>query len=228
MTVLDEQNLDEPLSTAMRDGSKLEHEAAENSTFMSELLGGRVNEAGYAAYLLRLRVVYDALESAGRAHHHDPLVGAVHDQDLERLAALDADLDHWLSAAGAPGDRTVESPAADSYAARIRSAAAEWGGLYVAHHYTRYLGDLSGGQAIGRILDRDFALGGRGIAFYAFPSVPKPKPYKDAYRARLDALGTTPPEKARIVSEVQEAFRLNRALFAELGEQLPRFAREER
>ncbi|HRI95819.1 MAG TPA: biliverdin-producing heme oxygenase [Nocardioides sp.] len=221
MTLLDDQHLDSPLSTAMRDGSKVEHEAAEGSVFMTELLAGRVAEAGYAAYLLRLRVVYDALESAGRAHHHDPLVGAVHDQDLERLAALDADLDHWAPG----GDRSVDSPAADRYADRIRTAAAEWGGLYVAHHYTRYLGDLSGGQAIGRILDRDFDLGGRGIAFYAFASIPKPKPYKDAYRARLDALGTTPAEKARIVSEVQEAFRLNRALFAELGERLPEYAR---
>ena len=69
-------------------------------------------------------------------------------------------------------------------------------------------------------------LAGRGLAFYAFASVPKPRPYKDAYRARLDALGATPEEKARIVSEVQEAFRLNRALFAELGEQLPTFRRE--
>jgi len=219
--VLDRTHLDAPLSAAMRDGSKIEHEEAENSAFMSELLGGRINEAGYAAYLLRLRVVYDALESAGRNHHDDPLVGAVHDQDLERLAALDDDLDHWAPG----GDRQVDSPAASAYADRILGTA-EWGGLYVAHHYTRYLGDLSGGQAIGRILDREFELGGRGIAFYSFPSVPKPKLYKDAYRARLDSLGTTPEEKARIVTEVQAAFQLNRAVFAELGQQLPQWHRE--
>jgi heme oxygenase len=222
MTTLDGTLLDTPLSAAMRDGSKIEHEEAENSTFMSELLAGRINEAGYAAYLLRLRVVYDALESVGRSHHHDPLVGAVHDQDLERLAALETDLDHWATG----GDRRVDSPAAAAYAERILGTAPEWGGLYVAHHYTRYLGDLSGGQAIGRILDREFDLGGRGIAFYSFPAVPKPKPYKDAYRARLDALGTTPEEKARIVTEVQAAFQLNRAVFAELGEQLPQWHRE--
>ena len=144
MTVLAHTQLDDaPLSAAMRDGSKIEHEEAENSAFMSELLGGRVDEAGYAAYLLRLRVVYDALESVGRSHHHDPLVGAVHDQDLERLAALDADLDHWAPG----GDRQVDSPAAEAYAARILGTATEWGGLYVAHHFTRYLGDLSGGHA---------------------------------------------------------------------------------
>ena len=221
MTVLDDNHLDAPLSAAMRDGSKIEHEAAENSTFMSELLAGRINEAGYAAYLLRLRVVYDALESAGRNHHDDPLVGAVHDQDLERLAALDDDLDHWAP----DGDRHVDSPAAAAYAERILTTAPEWGGLYVAHHYTRYLGDLSGGQAIGRILDRDFALGGQGIAFYAFPEVPKPKPYKDAYRARLDALGLSPEDKDRVVAEVKVAFRLNQALFAELGENLDSYLR---
>jgi heme oxygenase (biliverdin-producing, ferredoxin) len=228
MTTLDGTQVAAPLSMAMRDGSKSEHEAAEGSTFMSELLAGRINEAGYAAYLLRLRVVYDALESVGRSHHDDPLVGAVHDQDLERLTALDADLDHWLPLSGAPdgGSRLVDSPAAAAYAERVLSTAPQWGGLYVAHHYTRYLGDLSGGQAIGRILDREFDLGGQGLAFYAFPAVPKPKPYKDAYRARLDALGTTPEEKARIVTEVQAAFRLNRALFAELGEQLSTFHRE--
>jgi heme oxygenase (biliverdin-producing, ferredoxin) len=221
VTSLDEQLVDVSLSTAMREGSQAEHRAAEDSPFLAELLGGRVDEAGYTAYLRRLRVVYAALEDAGRDHRGDPMVDAVHDADLERLDALDADLDHW-----APGaEHDVDSPAAAAYADRIRAAADEWGGLYVAHHYTRYLGDLSGGQAIGRILDRDFALDGAGTAFYAFPAVPKPKPYKDAYRARLDALGATPGETDRIVAEVQSAFRLNRAVFAELAERLPEYAR---
>jgi heme oxygenase (biliverdin-producing, ferredoxin) len=223
VTVLDQPSpsaLDEPLSIAMREGSKVEHEAAENSSFMSELLGGRVSEAGYAAYLLRLRAVYDALESTGRELADDPHVAAVHDPGLERLAAIDADLDHW-----APGaDRSVDSPAASAYVSRLRESAS-WGGLFVAHHYTRYLGDLSGGQAIGRILDREFGLGGQGIAFYDFPAIPKPKPYKDAYRARLDALDSSREDKARVVAEVQAAFRLNRGLFAELGEQLPTWRR---
>ncbi|HYF72032.1 MAG TPA: biliverdin-producing heme oxygenase, partial [Nocardioides sp.] len=100
-----------------------------------------------------------------------------------------------------------------------------WGGLLVAHHYTRYLGDLSGGQAIGRILDRSFGLGGRGVAFYAFPQIPRPKPYKDAYRVRLDALGLSADQRDLVVAEVKEAFRLNQALVAELGERLASYAR---
>ncbi|WP_193612105.1 heme oxygenase (biliverdin-producing) [Nocardioides lijunqiniae] len=220
MTVLDRSAVDLPLSAAMRVGSMAEHEAAEHSSYMSELLGGRVNETGYADYLLRLRVVYDAMETTVRARLDDPAVAAVHDTALERLAAIDSDLEHW-----APGrDREVVSPAADAYRERL-AAAGSWGGLLVAHHYTRYLGDLSGGQAIGRILDRTFELDGAGTAFYAFPEIPKPKPYKDAYRARLDALELSVEDVARVVDEVKVAFRLNQALFTELGQNIDGYRR---
>lgn len=226
MTVIEQHpstesgDLQPSLSTAMRVGSQAEHEAAEHSDFMSELLAGRINEAGYTAYLLRLREVYDALESTARAHLDDPAVAAVHDPVLERLSAIDADLDHWSPG----GPRTVDSPGAAAYRDRVLASAA-WGGLFAAHHYTRYLGDLSGGQAIGRILDRTFGLDGQGIAFYDFTEIAKPKLYKDAYRARLDALGTTPAETERVVEEVKVAFRMNQALFAELGARIEDFRR---
>ncbi|MGB0098811.1 MAG: biliverdin-producing heme oxygenase [Nocardioides sp.] len=219
MTVLDESTR-LSLSTAMREGSMAEHQEAEGSDFMSELLAGRVNEQGYADYLLRLRTVYAAMETTLREHLDDPVVAAVHDPALERLAAIDADLDHWLPG----GSRQVDSPAAAAYQARVEDAGA-WGGLLAAHHYTRYLGDLSGGQAIGRILDRAFELDGQGVAFYDFAEIPKPKPYKDAYRARLDALDLGPADVERVVAEVKVAFRLNQALFVELGQGLERYRR---
>lgn len=220
MTVLD-QTADLDLSAAMREGSRAEHQEAEDSAFMAELLAGRVNEQGYADYLLRLRGVYATMEEAVVAHLDDPAVAAVHDGALERLTAIDADLDHWAP----DGPRTVDSPAADAYRQRLVEAAAEWPALLVAHHYTRYLGDLSGGQAIGRILDRAFELDGAGIAFYDFPEIEKPKIYKDGYRARLDALDLDAAGRARIVDEVRLAFALNQALFAELGRSLAAYAR---
>ncbi|GGR49700.1 heme oxygenase [Nocardioides luteus] len=219
--VLADETSGAPLSAMMREGSRLEHTEAESSSFMAELLSGRVNQQGYADYLLRLRRVYAALEEVGHdLATTDPIVAAVHDESLERLAAIDADLELW-----APGaDGGVESDAADAYVARIE-ATRSWGGLYAAHHYTRYLGDLSGGQAIGRILDRDFELDGDGVAFYEFSEIPKPKPYKDGYRARLDALDLDPAEKLRVVEEVRVAFGLNQALFEELGARLESYRR---
>lgn len=201
------------LSVAMKEGSAAEHDAAEQSPFMSELLAGRIGAAGYSDYLLRLRVVYAALEDVVRACRDDSMVAAVYDPALERLAAIDADLEHWLPPGAA---RTVDSPAAAAYAERL--AALTWGGALVAHHYTRYLGDLSGGRGIGKILDRTFGLGGAGLAFYQFPM--RPKPYKDAYRARLDALRADAGDIDRIVGEVKHAFGLNQAIFDELAENI--------
>lgn len=206
-----------PFSVALKEGSAADHAAAEQSPFVSELLAGRVNGQGYADYLLRLRVVYGALEEAVRARRADPLVAAVYDPALERLAAIDADLKHWAPGAA----RKVDSPTAQAYRDRITDAS--WGGALVAHHYTRYLGDLSGGQAIGRILDRTFDLGGAGLALYEFPV--RPKPYKDSYRARLDGLSLGPSEIDRAVDEVKIAFGLNRALFDEIADNLPAYRR---
>ncbi len=209
-----------PLSHAMRDGSRAEHEAAESTHFMSELLEGRLTADAYADLLLRLRRVYAALEETLAEQADDPIVAAIQDSALDRLAAIDADLAHW-----APGidPEQVDSPAATAYVDRIR-AAAEWGGLLLAHHYTRYLGDLSGGQVIGRMLQRTFDLPeGEGVHFYEFTEIPKPKPYKDAYRARLDALDLSPDEVTRTVDEVRAVFSLNQALFEELGGQIERY-----
>lgn len=215
------------LSTAMREGSRAEHEAAEGSSFMAELLAGRLDGRAYTDYLLRFRGIYAVLEQAVRDHAADPMVAAVSDTALERLAAIDADLAHW--APDLDPTAPVDSPAAATYRERLAAAgdlaAGGWGGALVAHHYTRYLGDLSGGQAIGRILDRSFDLDGSGIAFYDFAEIPKPKPYKDAYRSRLDALGLDAAGVQRVVDEVKVVFALNQAVFVELGADLESYRR---
>lgn len=215
-----------PLSTAMRDGSRPEHEAAEQSGFMAELLNSKLSARAYTDLLLRLRRVYGALEQTCRSLADDPIVAAVHDPALDRSAAIDHDLAFW-----APGEdpEMVDSPATDAYVARIHEASA-WGGLVVAHHYTRYLGDLSGGQVIGRVLERTYpGVGGDtrvGIGFYHFAEIPKPKPYKDGYRARLDGLGLDAEQVTRVVDEVRVTFELNRAIFDELGERLADYRRD--
>ncbi|MBO0678744.1 biliverdin-producing heme oxygenase [Mycolicibacterium sp. S2-37] len=208
---------DGSLSAAIREGAAAQHDAAENSLFVTELLAGRISRQGYAEYLLRLRLIYAALEDAVRAHRADPLVAAVYDPALERVPAIDADLEHWAPGTG----YDVDSPAAQNY--RERLCGLSWGGAVLAHHYTRYLGDLSGGQAVGRILDREFDLGGKGLAFYEFPL--RVKPYKDGYRGRVDGLGLGADDTARVVAEVKVAFGLNQALFDELAARLPRYQR---
>jgi heme oxygenase len=197
------------LSVAMRAASQEEHDTAERSPFITELLRGGLAKEAYAAYLVRLRAIYGALEDAVRSHRHDPVIAAVYDPALERLSAIDADLQCWSHGSLV----SLNSPAAESYRRRLECI--DNGAALLAHHYTRYLGDLSGGQAIGRTLDRVFNLGGIGLAFYAFPV--QPKDYKNNYRARLDALALHTEQVEILLGEVKFAFRLNQALLDELA-----------
>jgi heme oxygenase len=210
-------DLDLPLARLLREGSQAEHRAAERSSFMAELLAGGVGPQGYADYLARLQRVYAALERVGRGLAGRTEADAVLDPALERSAAIEADVAHW-------GTGDARTPATDAYVARIE-ATRDAPARFLAHHYTRYLGDLSGGRAIGRVLGRTFGLESDGLAFYAFPGVPRPKPYKDAYRARLDALELTPAQKLDVLAEVKRVFGLNGALLAELSADLPRYRR---
>lgn len=210
-----------PLSTAFKKGSQELHDQAEASTFIDDLMNGKVNLAGYLNYLKSLRVVYAALEQVARDNAADPVVAVMHDPALERLAAIDADIEALST--GAPEESLCRHEAATAYAAAIHAASGS-APRVVAHHYTRYLGDLSGGLAIGRILDRTFDLGGRGLSFYHFEDI-KAKVYKDDYRVRLDNLPLSEEQRAEAVEEVQSAFRHNQAVFAELGRDLASYQR---
>ena len=204
--------LDEPLSVAMRTGSRDAHAAAESTPFLQTLVSGAAGPADYRRYLLALQVVYRALEDHLRAQRSHHAVAAVWDPALERIASLEADLAWW------PGhdDRPVRSPALEAYVERLDEAAAQ-PELLVAHHYTRYLGDLAGGQAIAQALRRAYRLADEGLGFYSFPEVHSVVRYRQAYRARLDALSLPSGQRRRVVEEVRIAFALNTAVFTELG-----------
>jgi heme oxygenase (biliverdin-producing, ferredoxin) len=209
------------LATQMREGSRLEHQQAESSAFMAALAKAEVNTAGYAAYLSQLLPVYRCLERVAVQLADDPIAGPIIDPALFRSSALANDLDFWAAAHAKESD----SPAVQAYCARIEGTLTD-PPRYLAHHYTRYLGDLSGGQVIKAVLVRAFGLGpGRGVEFYEFAAVPKPKLYKDDYRDRLNALPLDAAQRDQVVAEVRAVFGLNAALFAELSVDLPRYLR---
>ncbi len=214
-TVPAARDADIPLSTLLRTGTRQEHEAAESSAFVEDLLGGRLTVDAYVDLALQLHAVYTALEDVAEQVRATPEGASVVFDELRRTPALEADLAHLAGPAWR--DRAVPLPATAEYVARIRS-----GGdsvtRYVAHAYTRYLGDLSGGQIIGRMVQRQYGIADEGVQFYAFAQIPKPKPFKDLYRSRVDSLPLDSAARELVVEEAQAAFRHNRALFTALGD----------
>lgn len=201
-----------PLHTLLKESTARAHDEAENSSFMGDLMAGRSGREAFVALTQQLWFVYSALEESVDALAGDPLFVPLHDERLRRLPALERDLDVLD-----PGwrDRITPTPGTSAYVARLRECAADPARL-VAHHYTRYLGDLSGGQVIPTMLGRHYGITD-GLEFYRFAEIAKPKPYKDAYRAALDALPLDDDAKQVVADEAVEAFRLNTAMFADLG-----------
>jgi heme oxygenase len=92
--------------------------------------------------------------------------------------------------------------------------------LLIAHAYTRYMGDLSGGQALKTILRSALNLPsdqGTGLHdFEQLPTVEAKRAFKETYRQALNALPVDETTSQRIVDEANYAFQLNRDVVHDL------------
>ncbi|WP_306320896.1 MULTISPECIES: heme oxygenase (biliverdin-producing) [unclassified Streptomyces] len=213
--------MDTPFSTLIRTASHEQHTEAETSTFMADLLGGRLGVDAYARYTEQLWFVYRALEDGAgvRRLAEDPVAGPFLRPELLRVPELERDLAHLR---GAGWRETVSAlPETAAYVARVQECAASWPGGYVAHHYTRYLGDLSGGQIIRDKAERTWGVArkGDGVRFYVFEGVPNPAAFKRHYRGLLDTIAVDESERQRVVAECKRAFALNTEVFRGLDEE---------
>lgn len=203
------------LAERLRAGTRAEHAAAERAPFVVALLDGRVSLAAYATMLSQNWIFYSVLESAGRFWRADPIAGPFVAEALYRRPALESDL-AWLRGP-AWRDEVWPLPATRRYVDRLREVCFTSTAAFVAHHYTRYLGDLSGGQIIRNRLRTHYGLSAEGTRFYVFDGIAKPKPFKDAYRRRLDATPWSAADQDDLVTEANGAFAFNRGVFDDLA-----------
>lgn len=204
-----------PFSSALRERSSSAHSSSEHSGFMADLINGNGTREDYIALVVQHWFIYEALEAATDRMREDPVASVFISDKLTRLPALEADLAFLIG----PDWRDVIAPlpTTQAYVSRIRRVAATWPGGFVAHHYTRYLGDLSGGIFIGRLLQRRFGFDTNGIGFYLFTDIADPREFKSVYREQLDAAPWDDDEKERVIDEVLVAYRFNTELFEDLA-----------
>lgn len=203
-----------PFSQALRERTWSSHGASEGAGFMTELMQGKGTRDDYIALVVQHFFIYEALEAVATGLADDPVASAFVSPRLTRLPAIEADLDFLL------GDGWRETitplPVTQRYVERIAETAT-WSGGFIAHHYTRYLGDLSGGQHIGKLMQRHFGLDTNGILFYIFDEIASPADFKETYREQLDAVDWSPEERERVIDEVVLAYRFNTELFEGLS-----------
>lgn len=203
-----------PFSTLLRQRSSGAHSASEGEGFMSGLLKGEGTRDDYVALVAQHYFIYRALEAAADRMSADPIAAPFITDRLTRLPALEADLEFLIGPDWAEQIRPL--PTAERYVARINEVGSTWPGGFIAHHYTRYLGDLSGGIFIGRVMQRRFGFETNGVGFYIFDDIADPRAFKDVYREQLDAVPWDDDERERVVEEVLRAYQFNTELFQDL------------
>jgi len=204
------------LSVRLRTGTRTDHDAAQGSGFLDRLASGDLPREAYADLATQHWFIYETLEQAAVAMAGDPVAGPFVFPELTRLPALTDDL-AVLTGPGPERSRHAPLPATEEYRARLRAVAFDkpWG--FIAHHYTRYLGDLSGGQYLGPAIAKAYGLDGAGHRFFVFDGV-SPPAFRTRYRELLDRIEFPAGDEERFLAEVSEAYRLNIAVLAELKE----------
>ncbi|MET0479751.1 MAG: biliverdin-producing heme oxygenase [Mycetocola sp.] len=208
------------LSTRLREETKVAHTLAESATFVRCFLKGVIDRASYTKLLESLAQVYGAMEDALDHHRAHPVLSLLDFPELRRAPSLDEDLAFFRGPEWSPmgASEKTSSLATPRYVGRIRTVAYDRPELLVGHLYTRYLGDLSGGQVIRTIMQRQFGFDTNGVGFYLFGDIAKPREFKDTYREQLDAAPWDAAERTRVIDEVLVAYRFNTDLFRDLAE----------
>lgn len=192
--------------TALYFRTKALHAEAERTGIIRSLLRGEASRAGYILLLRNLLPAYRAMEHGLERHSGSPGIEMLSRYRLARAHAIESDL------AALCGERWIEDvpllAAGDIYAERVARAAEGDGMRLIAHAYTRYLGDLSGGQILQRLLARTLELRPSELTFYDFAHYDL-EVLKADYRRALDDAGATAPDSQIVVEEGAIAFSMN-------------------
>lgn len=198
----------EAIADTLRQATQAEHTRAERSDFIVSLMSGTEDAEAYGRYLVQLAHLYAALEGADLAIAPAFLA----DPRLPRLAHIEHDLAQ-LGVTDWRAEPVVA--AATDYADHIATVAPDWL-RYTAHHYTRYLGDLSGGQVIARMLAQHYGFDADRLSFYRFEDIAKSVPFKRRYRAALADFVGTRERLDILIQETKLAYNATTAIFEEL------------
>ncbi|XP_062999348.1 heme oxygenase 2 isoform X2 [Elgaria multicarinata webbii] len=205
------------LSELLKEGTKESHDRAENTQFVKDFLKGRIKRELFKLGTVALYFTYSALEEEMERNKDQPAFAPLYfPLELHRKEALVKDLEYFYGEGWREAIRCSE--ATQCYVDRIHHVGQQEPELLAAHAYTRYMGDLSGGQVLKKVAQRALKLPstGEGIQFYVFENISNPQQFKQFYRARLNALDLDGATKERVVKEANKAFEFNMQVFEEL------------
>ena len=236
------------LAFALDDGTRKSHSMAENTAFVQGFFKGISSADSYKNLLTSLYYVYKAMEvdvmdavsemiETETETETEPTISdgakwiqALDVAPLRRMPGLETDMEYFYGP-NWKNDISPPSKGTEAYVGRITELVESHNNnnnsdsktesllyLFVAHQYTRYLGDLFGGQMMGSMASRSMDLpeDGSGVAFYNFDNVPSTKDFITEWYTTLNDLGVSQAQQQAIVDEANLVFQLNIGILEEL------------
>jgi len=202
----------DPLSTVLRQATWGAHEEVESGPLEDALAEGRLNPDVYADLLAQSLAVYRSIEALAPQMASDPIAGPFVRPEVFRTAHVERDLAYYWGPSWR--DRVDPLPETQFYVQRIDTVAANDPIAWIAHGYTRYLADLSGGLVIDKAITEAYGLEQDGRWLYTFdlPAGVDPKTWKNAYRQLLNVLDLDTGTAIRLIEEALVAYQCNIAL----------------
>ena len=205
------------LAIKLREGTQQSHAATEKIGFMKCFVKGMVDRSCFAKFLSNLYFVYSELEAALENHKNHPCISVLYFPELNRKANLEKDLEFYYGSEWQ--NKITPLAATQNYISRIREVAEKEPELLIGHAYTRYMGDLSGGQMLQKVVQSTLKLEGyQGTSFYNFEQIPDKKAFKNTYREALDKVPVDEKTADKIVVEANNSFQFNMQIAKELEE----------
>jgi heme oxygenase len=195
-SIVDETDPTLPFSTLLRQGTQKSHSRIHRNRRVQLLADGLLDKEEYLKLLFMLWHVYECvlihynpdyveaeklgslstLESCLNTHQSHPQISPWYNPTLHpRKHQISLDISYYLSTEpnswrALPLFKSYNPSALNEYTTHLLTLSQTRPELLLAHGYTRYLGDLSGGQTIKRSIIKAYGEGvdRKGVKFYDF------------------------------------------------------------
>lgn len=193
-----------------------EHEASKESNFAKGIMSGEFGKQGFIEWQRALYPIYVELENILKKNRKDPVLHVFDHRKLDRAERIYDDLITL-------GEDPLKIPSplrtVPPYIKAIKEASKTPQRL-MAYHYTRYMGDMNGGQVIARAMENVCGIDKNSLTCYDFSDIGDGYHYRKQYKTLLEFSPWTEEEREMFIDEAKIAYARNSDFFEELYDYL--------
>ena len=190
-----------------------EHEASKDSPFAQTIMSGELGKQAFVEWQKALYPVYETLEDIlKKMRKTDPTIHIFDHRKLDRADSIYTDL---LEFGVDPIAEPTTLKSIPPYLEAIKKASEETPRL-MAYHYTRYMGDMNGGQVIAMRMNKVYGIDKSAMSCYDFSQLGDLYHYRKQYKTLLELVPWTEEQRESFIDEAKTAYKINEQLFNEL------------